>query len=371
MLATRATLRRVLEAVLRSDSDLDAFGLDYFPKVHQRWTNGMDRVHKLTILLEQVDVAGIQDALLAAFPREAGALLGPPAPPSPSAPVPPASPPPVVAPAAAPSGDPALAELRARFQAGAVVVFAGAGISLSGGLPSWAALVSRLRGHPRARGAAAEARAEIDTLVQERKLIDALTALEACLGRAELCAVVEAALDDASIAAVPEAAMALAALGPRLRAVLTTNLDRFLERAFAGAWPMFPRATADVVQRSRYILKLHGTLEDRSTWVLTRAEYDRAMHADPLLRRAFDALYAQATLLFVGYGLADDDLDLALGWVRALAGGQAPRHFALMPAGCMGPSRRRQLEDAGVRIVEYATPGGSHEEMVRVLRSLA
>jgi len=151
--------------------------------------------------------------------------------------------------------------------------------------------------------------------------------------------------------------------------VLTTNLDRFLERAFAGAWPTFSRATADVLQKPRYILKLHGTLENRGTWVLTRAEYDRAMH-DPLLRRAFDALYAQATLLFVGYGMADDDLDMALGWVRAQGGGQAPRHFALMPAGRVGPARRRQLEDAGVRVLDYATPGGSHEEMMRMLRAL-
>ena len=64
----------------------------------------------------------------------------------------------------------------------------------------------------------------------------------------------------------------------------------------------------------------------------------------------------------MGYGLADDDLDLALGWVRAFAAGQAPRHFALMPAGRPGPMRRRQLE--------YETPGGSHDAMVSTLRSL-
>ena len=72
----------------------------------------------------------------------------------------------------------------------------------------------------------------------------------------------------------------------------------------------------------------------------------------------------------MGYGLADDDLDLALGWVRAFAAGQAPRHFALMPAGRPGPMRRRQLDDAGMRILEYETPGGSHHAMVSTLRSL-
>ena len=266
--------------------------------------------------------------------------------------------------------DPALAELRKRFQAGSVVIFAGAGISLAAGLPSWTGLARKLRDHHRVKSASIAAREEIDALIRERKLIDALTAIEGCLGAAEFGAEVEKSVDDSPIKTVPEPAKAIAELAPRLRAVLTTNLDRFLERAFAGFWPTFARATANVVQRQHYILKLHGTREDRSTWVLTRTQYDEAIHADPLLRSAFAALYQSATLLFVGYGLADDDLDLVMGWVRAFAAGQAPQHFALMPTGYLGPARRRQVEDAGVCIVEYATPGGSHDEMVRVLRSL-
>jgi hypothetical protein len=132
-------------------------------------------------------------------------------------------------------------------------------------------------------------------------------------------------------------ARAIAALAPRLRAVLTTNIDHLLERAFAGRWPTLLRATGYIAQRRGFILKLHGTLLDRSSWVFTREEYDRAIFADPNLHGAFTALFHAVTLLFVGYGLADDDFDLHLGRVRAFSGAQPPRHFALVPADSVTP----------------------------------
>ena len=53
------------------------------------------------------------------------------------------------------------------------------------------------------------------------------------------------------------------------------------------------------------------------------------------------------TLLFVGYGLADDDFDRLLGEVRALSEGAPPRHYALVPAWEATPHWRRVREDAG------------------------
>lgn len=50
---SRAGLRKLLNAVLIADSDLEAFCLDYFPDVMKRFAANMDRVSKVTILLEQ------------------------------------------------------------------------------------------------------------------------------------------------------------------------------------------------------------------------------------------------------------------------------------------------------------------------------
>lgn len=50
-------------AVLRNDSDLQAFCLDFFPNVAQRFSNSMDRIDKTSQLLEQVRANEILSAL--------------------------------------------------------------------------------------------------------------------------------------------------------------------------------------------------------------------------------------------------------------------------------------------------------------------
>ncbi|WP_437543070.1 effector-associated domain EAD1-containing protein [Sorangium sp. So ce367] len=53
---------RIMDA-LRSDSDLDAFCSDHFPGVYARFTNGMDRVAKVTCLLNHAEPRRIIEAL--------------------------------------------------------------------------------------------------------------------------------------------------------------------------------------------------------------------------------------------------------------------------------------------------------------------
>ena len=48
-------LRSLLKHRLRLDSDLDAFCLDFFPSIKRRFSNGMDRTQKESLLLELAD----------------------------------------------------------------------------------------------------------------------------------------------------------------------------------------------------------------------------------------------------------------------------------------------------------------------------
>ncbi|MDI1480936.1 SIR2 family protein [Polyangium sp. y55x31] len=211
---------------------------------------------------------------------------------------------------------------------------------------------------------------EVDELVAARQFIDALSALKDALGGPEFCNFIERQLDDSTVAVHP-AAKAIAALSANLRAVLTTNVDRILERALAGQWPTFSKATPDIAQRRGFLLKLHGTLHERNTWVFTRADYDRAMYADPQMQTAFSALFHGRTLLFVGYGLTDDDFDQLLARVRALSGDQPPRHFAIVPASAVRAYKRKVLESAGVSLIIYPNADGSHRELIELLTAIA
>jgi hypothetical protein len=265
--------------------------------------------------------------------------------------------------------DPALDELREAYESGQLVVFAGPGISAAAGLPSWKRLVELLADRARARNADTATLAEIAILAGRSQYIDALSAAKHFLGVSEFGTVIERHLDDRR-ADEPEVAAAIAALAPKLRTVLTTNLDHLLERAFAGGWPALYRAPSDIARRAKVILKVHGTLHDRSSWVLTREEYDRSMYADPNLKDAFTALFNACPILFVGYGLQDDDFDLILNRVLALAGPQPPRHFALVDAKEVTPWRRSQLELAGVRLISYENPDGKHRAALALLRGI-
>lgn len=50
----RPAIRRLLAALLRTDSDYTAFCIDYFPSVAHEFTNGLTRTDKTNLLLEQV-----------------------------------------------------------------------------------------------------------------------------------------------------------------------------------------------------------------------------------------------------------------------------------------------------------------------------
>ncbi len=179
-----------------------------------------------------------------------------------------------------------LADLRVAYAASNLIAFVGAGIPKAAGLPDWPALAQLLRDRLHHDGKPADVLAEVDDLIVKRHLIDALSAIKLALGEHEFNIAVEKAVDD-SKRAVPDVATAIAELAPKLRAVFTTNLDHFLERAFGGAWDPFTSAQGDLAQRGQYIFKYHGTRRDRSTWVFTREQYDRAIFSRPQDRTLF------------------------------------------------------------------------------------
>ena len=257
-----------------------------------------------------------------------------------------------------------LHDLRDAYATGDLVVFAGAGVPAAAGLPTWPTLAQGLRNRLHTDGKPPELIGEVDELIQRRQLIDALSAIKHALGAHEFDLAVEKAVDDHALP-VPDVATAIAELEPRLRAVVTTNLDRFLERAFAGNWDALTNPPGDLVQRRRYILKLHGTRIDRGTWVFTREQYDQATFGWQQHRAIFEALFHAHPILFVGYGLTDDDFDQTLASTRALAGASPPRHFALLLRP-VSPYRRTKLEKAGLRLLEY----DNHGEVPGILRSL-
>ncbi|MFO0575627.1 MAG: FHA domain-containing protein [Polyangia bacterium] len=67
---TRASLRRLITRILRDDSEFDAFCLDHFPHIRARFANNMNRISKVTQLIEWAPPAEIILRLYEACPEE-------------------------------------------------------------------------------------------------------------------------------------------------------------------------------------------------------------------------------------------------------------------------------------------------------------
>lgn len=73
---TRPELRRLLERLFVGDADLDAFCIDYCAEVQNRFTLGMERAQKLSLLLVHIPEPELLKRLRLHSPSTVSALLG-------------------------------------------------------------------------------------------------------------------------------------------------------------------------------------------------------------------------------------------------------------------------------------------------------
>ena len=147
--------------------------------------------------------------------------------------------------------------------AGHLVLFVGAGIGIGAGLPSWSGLLDQLA-----------ARADLSDLelreLHDMDNRDAGALLEQRLGRTALTESIAEIVGGSKVSLFHQLLAAL----PTTEA-LTTNYDALLERAFADAGrpaTVLPRARS---ARGRWLLKLHGSVDDQRRMVLSRGDYLR------------------------------------------------------------------------------------------------
>lgn len=72
----KSSLRSQLESCLVTDSDVEAFAVDYFRDVKRRFSNGMQRTEKITLLIELTDEVALSSALREAYPKKFQAPAG-------------------------------------------------------------------------------------------------------------------------------------------------------------------------------------------------------------------------------------------------------------------------------------------------------
>jgi hypothetical protein len=213
------------------------------------------------------------------------------------------------------------------------ILFAGAGLSMTVGLPSWDELIEHMAAELEIEGAARRGREYTHhTLAEYYQLkVGSIGPLRSWMDRK--WKVSDHDLRDSTIHKL--------IIDLDFPIIYTTNYDRNLEAAFdlygrdyvkvANA-----RDIAKIREEVTQIVKFHGDFEDDASLVITETDYFNRLSFDtPLdIKLLSDAL--GKTVLFVGYSMSDMNIRLLLHrlwltWRRSGYENDRPRSFIFMP----------------------------------------
>lgn len=212
------------------------------------------------------------------------------------------------------------------------ILFAGAGLSMSVGLPSWNELVEHMREELGLDPGVLASGVSYQTLAEYYRLTrGSLGPLRSWMDRTWSVSE-ERVRDSALHALVVELDFPL---------LYTTNYDNNLEVAFRLHGRPYvkvanARDIANATEGAPQIVKFHGDFEDDESLVLAETDYfDRLAFESPLdIKFRADAL--GRTLLFIGYSLSDLNIRLLLHrlwqtWRRSGREKDRPPSFIFMP----------------------------------------
>ncbi|MBT2511298.1 SIR2 family protein [Streptomyces sp. ISL-98] len=217
-------------------------------------------------------------------------------------------------------------DLVSAFRNSRGAVFLGAGASVDAGLPTWQQFVGHLAEQLQlAPGTAGFPSADLNKIPQY---------YENRFNRRQLLSEVRDLLDG-SRAAISQVHCLLARLP--CTTFYTTNYDELLEDALRNQGRKFSvvaseeaaRASSDV--HGHVIRKIHGTLSQPQTLIITRDDYARFVNADSVTINTLQSDLIRHMFLFVGYSLSDPDFSNVYDHVLYNMGNMAQTHYLCVP----------------------------------------
>lgn len=164
------------------------------------------------------------------------------------------------------------------------------------------------------------------------------------------------------------------------RGVLTTNYDSLIEGAYAieneGRIPtVFTQE--DLLTRPSplrrddfFIFKLHGHIDRPSTIILGSRDYQDLLFRTPGYRQFIETLFSTHTVVFIGFGTNDPDLNNILDRLSSIYSRTLGKHYILLPSGTANPTEKRRFAfDKRLEIVDYIKDQ-EHTQVTEFLREL-
>jgi|GEM_PF-354252 len=160
-------------------------------------------------------------------------------------------------------------------------------------------------------------------------------------------------------------------LDPKI--VITTNYDKIydnlcLQQPSYNVLKYYENNVIDDIRsRKRLIIKAHGCVSNSKLTILTRGDYFRARDEYASFYRILDSLFLVNTLLFIGNGLNDPDINLLLENANISAKCGRP-HYALVGDDKNDSIKKAIKSTYNIELLEY--PNGKFELIPEALNDL-
>lgn len=251
-----------------------------------------------------------------------------------------------------------------------VILFAGAGVSMGLGLPSWDELIRHMAVDLDLDPAAFETMGNFLELAEYYRL------MKGSIG--PLRSWMDTHFHNPNID-IKSSTLHKLIFDLDFPMIYTTNYDRWLERSYEAFGRQYDKIVNvfDFMQTHPgrpQIVKCHGDFDDDGTIVLTESSYFRRLSLDTPLDMKLRCDAMGKSLLFVGYSLSDIDIRYLLYKLQRLWAGTAMGEHVHLNSYIFlaraNPVQKRVLKARGIETIEGGG-GDPGKELVRFMRQLA
>ncbi|WP_369137378.1 protein kinase domain-containing protein [Modestobacter versicolor] len=252
-----------------------------------------------------------------------------------------------------------------------ILVWTGAGLSASAGLPVWSQLRQRLMEAAYSNAATfdpreASARSQrIESISSEKDPWVAFQRLKVVMGQASYESVIRRALGSAVSCQIPNTYRYIWRLN--VAGVLNLNIDRLATRAFSEEHPgdallefeglKLARLPGLLHGRQPFVANLHGISEDAASWVFTNDELGKLQKDDAYLA-LMQSCFGTFTNVFIGVGADDVAISRHLQKLKSLNVSHPPHFWVTNRTDSATDDWAQSL---GIQIVRYTKDETGHE----------
>ncbi|UCE36431.1 MAG: SIR2 family protein [Thermoplasmata archaeon] len=259
---------------------------------------------------------------------------------------------------------------------GNLVLFVGAGISKPSGLPNWSELMQKMIDWTKYHCALSVSELnKINKLLEDKDYLTLSEELRKKMGKSHFFNFMYKVFRSKELQ--PNELHKLFT-NINFAAIWTTNYDNLLESAYNNKLKKqvqiyyqntAPALAAVCKERSFYILKTHGNIENIQTVVLGRKDYEDLIFANKSFEIAYQNLFIHNTILFVGYSLEDPDIQQILTSLQEAFKGNQELEYALMPN--ISDNKIKMFKEKyNIQVIPYTPSDFNHPEIIEFFKEL-